>query len=180
MYFDDTEHSVSIAALPANSSPTTTTGSVVAGPSFHTFILPGETRIQASYTYEIDRTDSTFGNRTFYLNTFIANSITGSYSGTPSKYGLFDTQATVGSSTIDFAPSSSLKSGANNVNYTSTQIEDRQGIYALIHTTLAISNTAGSPGPAGTIKLKNFVFRTSRSVGSSISAPALPIGSEPA
>tara|TARA_R110002110_G_scaffold73910_1_gene195747 strand:- start:46 stop:2043 length:1998 start_codon:yes stop_codon:yes gene_type:complete len=180
VYFDDTEYSVSIAALPANSSPTTTTGSVVAGPSFHTFILPGETRIQASYTYEIDRTDSTFGNRTFYLNTFIANSITGSYSGTPSKYGLFDTQATVGSSTIDFAPSSSLKSGANNVNYTSTQIEDRQGIYALIHTTLAISNTAGSPGPAGTIKLKNFVFRTSRSVGSSISAPALPIGSEPA
>ena len=84
------------------------------------------------------------------------------------------------SSTIDSAPVSSLKSGANNVNYTSTQIEDRQGIYVLIHTTLAISNPAGSPGPAGTIKLKNFVFRTSRSVGSSTSAPTAPIGAEPA
>ena len=87
---------LSISILPANPSPTTTTGSVVAGPSFHTFILPGETRIQASYTYEIDRTDASTGNRTFFLHTFIANSITGSYSGTPSKYGLFDTQATVG------------------------------------------------------------------------------------
>ena len=173
VYFDDTEYSVSIAALPNQASPTTTTGSVVAGPSFHTFILPGETRIQASYTYEIDRTDSTFGNRTFSLNTFIANSITGSYSGTPSKYGLFDTQNSLGAGSIDFAPVSSLKSGANNVNYTSTQIEDRQGIYVLIHTTLSVT----SPGSlTGTIKLKNFVFRTSRSVGSSTSAPALPVG----
>ena len=176
VYFDDAEYSVSISALPIITTPTTTTGSVVAGPSFHTFILPGETRIQASYTYEIDRTDSTFGSRTFFLNTFIANSITGSYSGPPSKYGLFDTQASLGLPVqIDSAPPSSLKSGANNINYTSTQIEDRQGMYVLIHTTLSVSNPASL---TGTIKLKNFVFRTSRSVGSSTSAPAEPIGSQ--
>jgi hypothetical protein len=107
VYFDDTEYSVSISTLPDNSTPTTTTGSAVAGPSFHTFILPGETRIQASYTYEINRTDSEIGNRTFFLNTFIANSITGSYSGPPSKYGLFDTQASLGSAgSIAIAPPS--------------------------------------------------------------------------
>ena len=140
------------------------------------FILPGETRMQLSYTYEIDRTDATAGNKTFYLHSFIANSITGSYSGTPSKYGLFDSQSALGSgASIDFAPPTTLKSGANNRNITNTAIEDRQGYYVLIHTTLSVSNTTGA---TGTIKLKNFVFRTSRSVGSSTSAPAAPIGKE--
>lgn len=175
VYFDDTEYSVSIASLPDNATPTTTTGSAVAGPSFRMFILPGETRMQLSYTYEIDRTDATAGNKTFYLNSFIANSITGSYSGS-SKYGLFDTQSSLGTgASIDFAPPLTLKSGANNVNITNAAIEARQGYYVLIHTTLSISNTTGA---TGTIKLKNFVFRTSRVVGSSISAPAAPVGPE--
>ena len=175
VYFDDTEYSVSIASLPDNSTPTTTTGSAVAGPSFHMFILPGETRMQLSYTYEINRTDAIAGNKTFYLNSFIANSITGSYSGS-SKYGLFDTQSSLGTgASIDFAPPLTLKSGANNVNITNAAIEARQGYYVLIHTTLSISNTTGA---TGTIKLKNFVFRTSRVVGSSISAPAAPVGPE--
>ena len=176
VYFDDTEYSVSIAALPDNTTPTTTTGSAVAGPSFHMFILPGETRMQLSYTYEIDRTDATVGNKTFFLHPFIANSITGSYSGTPSKYGLFDNQSSLGpASSIDFAPPTTLKSGANNINITNTAIEDRQGYYVLVHTTLSVSNTTGA---TGTIKLKNFVFRTSRVVGSSTTAPAAPIGPE--
>lgn len=175
VYFDDTEYSVSIASLPDNATPTTTTGSAVAGPSFRMFILPGETRMQLSYTYEINRTDATAGNKTFYLNSFIANSITGSYSGS-SKYGLFDTQSSLGTgASIDFAPPLTLKSGANNVNITNAAIEARQGYYVLIHTTLSISNTTGA---TGTIKLKNFVFRTSRVVGSSISAPAAPVGPE--
>lgn len=175
VYFDNTEYSVSIASLPANATPTTTTGSAVAGPSFRMFILPGETRMQLSYTYEINRTDAIAGNKTFYLNSFIANSITGSYSGS-SKYGLFNTQSSLGTgASIDFAPPLTLKSGANNVNITNAAIEDRQGYYVLIHTTLSISNTTGA---TGTIKLKNFVFRTSRVVGSSISAPAAPVGIE--
>ena len=175
VYFDDTEYSVSIASLPDNATPTTTTGSAVAGPSFHMFILPGETRMQLSYTYEINRTDAIAGNKTFYLHSFIANSITGSYSGS-SKYGLFDTQSSLGGgASIDFAPPLTLKSGANNRNITIAAIEDRQGYYVLIHTTLSISNTTGA---TGTIKLKNFVFRTSRVVGSSISAPAAPVGPE--
>ena len=175
VYFDDTEYSVSIASLPDNATPTTTTGSAVAGPSFHMFILPGETRMQLSYTYEINRTDAIAGNKTFYLHSFIANSITGSYSGS-SKYGLFDTQSSLGGgASIDFAPPLTLKSGANNRNITIAAIEDRQGYYVLIHTTLSISNTTGA---TGTIKLKNFVFRTSRVVGSSTSAPAAPVGIE--
>ena len=175
VYFDATEYSVSIASLPDNGTPTTTTGSAVAGPSFRMFILPGETRMQLSYTYEINRTDATAGNKTFYLNSFIANSITGSYSGS-SKYGLFDTQSSLGGGvSIDFAPPVTLKSGANNRNITNAAIEARQGYYVLIHTTLSISNPTGA---TGTIKLKNFVFRTSRVVGSSTSAPAAPVGPE--
>jgi len=173
VYFDDTEYSVSIATLPDNGTPTTTTGSAVAGPSFHMFILPGETRMQLSYTYEIDRTDATAGNKIFYLHSFIANSITGSYSGTPSKYGLFDSQSALGGpASIDFAPPTTLKSGANNSNIATTAFTDRQGYYVLVHTTLSVSNTTGA---TGTIKLKNFVFRTSRIVGSATAPPAEPV-----
>ena len=173
VYFDDTEYSVSIASLPGTGTPTTTTGSAVAGPSFHMFILPGETRMQLSYTYEIDRTDATAGNKIFYLHSFIANSITGSYSGTPSKYGLFDSQSALGGpASIDFAPPTTLKSGANNSNIATTAFTDRQGYYVLVHTTLSVSNTTGA---TGTIKLKNFVFRTSRIVGSATAPPAEPV-----
>jgi hypothetical protein len=89
---------------------------------------------------------------------------------------LFDTQSSLGGgASIDFAPPLTLKSGANNRNITNAAIEARQGYYVLIHTTLSISNPTGA---TGTIKLKNFVFRTSRVVGSSTSAPAAPVGIE--
>jgi hypothetical protein len=106
VYFDDTEYSVSIAALPDNGSPTTTTGSAVAGPSFRTFILPGETRMQACHTHMKSIVLMLLlGIERFSLHPFIANSITGSYSGTPSKYGLFDTQSSLGpAGSIDLAP----------------------------------------------------------------------------
>ena len=171
LYFDQTEYSYDISTLPDNASPTTTTGSSVAGPSFHAFILPGETRIQVSFTYEINRTDGTAGNRTFQLNTFIMNSITGSYTGA-SVYGKFDSQNSLSNTIIDtVAPGPILASGAKTVNYSNSAIANRQGIYVLIHTTISVSNIGSL---TGTIKLKNFVYRASRSVGSSI-APA-PIG----
>jgi hypothetical protein len=173
VYFDQSEYSINIADLPANATPTTTTGSNVAGPSFHMFILPGETRMQVSYTAEIDYTSGT-ATKTFYLHTFIANAITGS-STTTNTYGKFDSQAAVDPSKTLLASVAvgDTRTGADTLEYTSNEITNRQGIYVLVHTTAAISSTAGTP--TGTIKLKNFVFRTSRKVGSAINPPPSPL-----
>jgi hypothetical protein len=172
VYFDQTEYTYSLASLPFSSSGIT--GSSYAGPVFETFILPGESRIQVSYTFQIDRTDVTFGNRTYILSAFIANSVTGSNVGLNS-YGIFtDSTLIPTGQTIATAPSASQRSGANTHGLIDTGdvISDRQGMYVLIHTMIRASSAASA---AGTLKLKNFVFRTSRDAGSSTTIPASPV-----
>jgi hypothetical protein len=139
------------------------------------FILPGETRMQVSYTAEIDYQTGT-GTKTFRLRTFIANAITGSTTLT-NTYGKFDTQSDLsifGQTILASTAVGDTRTGADTLEYTSNEIVNRQGIYVLVHTTVAISSTSGTP--TGTIKLKNFVFRTSRKVGSAIAPPLVPVG----
>ena len=171
VYFDQTEYTYSLASLPITSSGIT--GSSFAGPVFETFILPGETRIQVSYTFQLDRTDVPIGNKTYQLSAFIANSVTGSNVGLNS-YGIFTNSTLVPTAQIiTTAPSASQRSGANTHGLIDTGdvISDRQGMYVLIHTMIK----ASSIGSTGTLKLKNFVFRTSRDVGSSTTIPASPV-----
>lgn len=150
VYFDQTEYTYSLASLPTTSSGVT--GSGFAGPVFETFILPGETRIQVSYTFQIDRTDLTFGNTTCQLSAFIANSVTGSNVGLNS-YGIFTNSTLVAPDhNITTAPSASQRSGANTKGFIDTGdvISDRQGMYVLIHTMIKNSNLSST----GTLKLK--------------------------
>jgi hypothetical protein len=172
IYFDQTEYTYDIATLPITASGIT--GSVFAGPSFQTFILPGETRIQVSYTFQADRTDAVVGDKTYRLTAFIANAVSGSNVGLTS-YGIFTNSSTIQPAglTISTVPTTGKRSGANTQGFVDNGdvISDRQGMYVLIHTMIHVS----SAGTTGTLKLKNFVFRSSRTVGAITSTPSIPI-----
>ena len=178
VYFDQSEYTYAISNLPTTSSGIT--GSVFAGPSFHAFILPGESNMQISYTFECDRTDSVSGTRIISLQAFIANAITGSNTGLTS-YGKFNNQSNMATIPIVTIPSGSQRSGADTSELKggsgATTLTDRQGTYVLVHTMVRINSNPGTL--TGTFKMKNFVFRTSRSVGGSI-VPSLIIPSVPA
>jgi purine-nucleoside phosphorylase len=142
------------------------------GPTFETFILPGETNMQMSYTYSADRTDATVGNRSLRLSGFIANAISGSNTGLGS-YGKFNNQTNlVANNIIDTVGPTSASSGARTIEIkgTSSGVINSQGYYVLVHTMINVSNNTGL---TGSLKLKNFVFRTSRSVGGSLTQPAI-------
>jgi hypothetical protein len=170
VYFDPTEYTYSMSTLPTASSGVT--GSAFAGPTFKTFILPGETNMQMSYTYSADRTDATVGNRSLRISGFIANAISGSNTGLGS-YDKFNNQTNLASNNIiDTVGPTSTSSGARTVEIkgTSNGVINSQGYYVLVHTMINVSNNTSL---TGSLKLKNFVFRTSRSVGGSLSQPAV-------
>lgn len=177
VYFDQSEYTYDISVLPLTSSAYAT-GSIFSGPSFHAFLLPGETRLQVSFTFQLDRTDTTFGNRSFRFTPILMNAITGSTIGNAvpglTSYGIFNNPGILSSQTFLTAPSSSQFSGAVTLGYldNSQIISDRQGMYVLIHSIISISSNLSN---VGTLKLKNFVFRSSRDVGSVINIPANPI-----
>ena len=177
VYFDQNEYTFNLANLSGSSPvlPTFTTSSILSGPSFQAFILPGETRLQVSFTWQIDRTDNTgLANKTFNLYTTIMNAVTGSNVGLTS-YGIFESGSTFASpiTLASGVPQNSQRSGAVTGNYgsiTETALTDRQGYYVLIHTSIVY--TGLTLGLTGTLKMKNFVFRTSRIAGSSIQPAA--------
>jgi hypothetical protein len=180
VYFDQSEYTFNLANISGSSPlPTFTTGSVLSGPSFHVFILPGETRMQMSCTWQIDRTDTSgLGNRSFNVYATVMNAVTGSYTGLTS-YGIFNSGSTF-TSPINLAgttvPQNSQRSGAVTGLYggiSDLTLTNRQGYYVLVHTSIVYSS--GTAALSGTLKLKNFVFRTSRTVGGSILAPAIPV-----
>jgi len=180
VYFDQSEYTFNLANISGSSPlPTFTTGSVLSGPSFHVFILPGETRMQMSCTWQIDRTDNIgLPNKSFNVYATVMNAVTGSYTGLTS-YGIFNSGSTF-TSTINLAgttvPENSQRSGAVTGLYGSisdSTLTNRQGYYVLVHTSIVYSGP--TQALSGTLKLKNFVFRTSRTVGGSILAPAYPV-----
>ena len=169
VYFDPTEYTYNMATLPTSASGIT--GSTFAGPTFETFILPGETNMQMSFTFSADRTDLIFGNRSLLLSGFIANAISGSNIGLGS-YDKFNNQSNlVAGQLIATVAATSSFSGAQTVEIkgTANGMINSQGYYVLVHTMIYVTTNTGL---TGTLKLKNFVFRTSRSVGGSLSQPA--------
>ena len=165
VYFDQTEYTYDMATLPTSASGIT--GSAFAGPVFETFILPGETNMQMSFTFSADRTDSSPSNRSLRLSGFIANAISGSNTGLDA-YGKFDNQKDLAyNQLISSNAATSSWSGAKTIEMkgTTNSIINSQGYYVLVHTMIYVSNNTGL---TGTLKLKNFVFRTSRPIGASI------------
>jgi hypothetical protein len=100
---------------------------------------------------------------------FINNTVT-------SNYDVYNNEIAISNATISGTPPGTYSSGVRNLNFTSTEIEDRQGMYCQIRSVIYIQGT--STQPTATIKLKGFVYRSSRSVGSSTTAPANPIREE--
>jgi hypothetical protein len=176
IHFDDTEINIDMSNLPDTSAgATAVTGSNVAGPLFHTFILPGETDLQMSFTYKLDRTDTVSGNKTLRLHTFIASAVTGSTAAVAASndflsYGIFDNITSLGSNIIvnhDAGGVSPDLSGAITVNIKDGSVlANHQGRYVLIFTTFS---TTFPGGVTGNLFLKNFVFRSGRVLGSKIS-----------
>ena len=143
VYFDQTEYTYNMSTLPTTASGVT--GSAFAGPTFKTFILPGETNMQMSYTYSADRTDATVGNRSLRLSGFIANAISGSNTGLGS-YDKFNNQTNLASNNIiDTVGPTSVSSGARTVEIkgTSSGVINSQGYYVLVHTMINVSNNTG-------------------------------------
>jgi hypothetical protein len=107
------------------------------------------------------------------------NAVTGSNTGLTS-YGIFDSGSTftaLAGLTPGTVPQNSERSGAVTALYGSTTdltLTERQGFYVLIHTSVGYSGATAAL--TGTLKLKNFVFRTSRVVGGSIDRTLIPGG----
>jgi hypothetical protein len=165
VYFDKDETNIDLSTIGGSSNAATAS-------VFQTYILPGETRCQMSCTYEINNTTGT--SATIVAQGYISSASLGPTTGA-SSYGLFENGAAMNSSTtpIGTVPAGTIESGAVNKELVSgNNFANRQGMYVQIH--LIVYTTAA--GKTGTLKLKNFVFRTSRVVGGSITTPSNPIG----
>ena len=89
-------------------------------------------------------------------------------------YGAFQDNESIGNAFVvgTSVAAGAIESGAQTTEITSgNNFSNRQGMYVQIYLVVYTNATAAS----GTVKLKNFVFRTSRSVGSSIIPPASPV-----
>ena len=163
VFYDKTETSLDLANI--NGVALEETGSV-----FQTFLLPGETNVLMSCTYEVDNTAAS-GNEVTSVRSraFIQSASLGPSTST-NIYGAFDTTSQLGSTvnitTTDVDGGDTL-SGAVNVSYSGNQVAPRGGMYVQIHVAFHVTHTNS---PTGTLKLKNFVFRTSRALGSSTDA----------
>ena len=163
VYFNQTETSLNLASISGSAS-NAQTASV-----FQTFILPGETKCQVSFTYEINNTSAL--QPQLQMRAYIATASLGP-TGSSAYYGAFQDGTSLGNPIPigTSVPSASIKSGAQNSEVTlGTTFATKQGMYAQIY---LVAYTTSSP--TGTLKMKNFVWRTSRSVGGSTTTPAIP------
>lgn len=167
-------------------SPTeisTTTGAIMGGEAngitssiFETFLLPGETRIQFSFMAELDNFAAlpAISANGVYIKHYIS---TGSYlaNNSISVYDVYNDEIAISPATtaIGGAIGGRYSSGARNFDLTGTAIEDRQGMYCRIRSVIYIIGS--SPSTTATVKFKSFVYRASRNVGGSTTAPPTPI-----
>ena len=141
---------------------------------FETFILPGETSLQASFMYEFTPFASATGilRSTWYIQ---YASITGS--GTTTGYDLWSTPEQISNVTqISNIPTVAPDGGARNLLITagaySTTFENYQGRYVRIYMIVERSSAWVS---GDILKFKGFVYRTSRLIGSSVNPLPNPI-----
>lgn len=149
----------------------TYTGDLTTSPQtasiFETFILPGETRMQVSYMYEFTPAASSLGSlqAEWYIQ---SASYTGSV-GTTTGYNSWSTPQSI-SSTMQITPINSvaIEGGARNSIITNgagiTTFTNHQGLYVRVY---MIVNRTTNGNAGDVLKLKSFVYRTSRAVGGS-------------
>ena len=168
VYFNQAETVLDLSAIDGGSINAQTAS------AFQTFILPGETRCQVSFTYEINNTSAS--TISVSARAYIASASLGPIIGS-SGYGAFQDNSALGS---PFALGTTVFAGVTESGAQTTEVlvggggdvfTDRQGMYVQIY--LVVYST--QPSITGTVKLKNFVWRTSRVVGGSTTVPAIPI-----
>lgn len=163
VYFNQTETSLNLASIGGGA------GNAQTASVFQTYILPGETKCQVSFTYEINNTSAI--QPSLQMRAYIATASLGP-TGSSAYYGAFQDGTSL-SNPIAIGisvPSASIKSGAQTSEVTAgTTFATKQGMYAQIY---LVAYTTSSP--TGTLKMKNFVWRTSRSVGGSTTTPTIP------
>ena len=169
VYFDRDEY---VYNGPGNLTNNPQTASI-----FETFILPGETRMQVSFMYEFTPALTSLG--TLRAEFYIQSASVTSSTGTTTGYNLWSTpQDLLGGGFINITTIASVatEGGSRTSTITSgpgiTTFENHQGYYVRIYM-IVYRTTNGNA--ADLLKLKNFVYRTSRLVGSSTSPPASPI-----
>ena len=169
VYFDRDEY---VYNGPGNLTNNPQTASI-----FETFILPGETRMQVSFMYEFTPAVNAIGSlrAEFYIQSASVTSSTGTTTG----YNLWSTpQDLLSGGFINITPIDSVatEGGSRTSSITAgpgiTTFENHQGCYVRIYM-IVYRTTNGNAGDL--LKLKNFVYRTSRLVGSSTSPPQQPI-----
>ena len=144
---------------------------------FETYILPGETRMQVSFMYEFTPAATATGSlqADWYIQ---SASFTGSV-GTTTGYDSWSNPQSIANN-IQITPINSVatEGGARISTITNgagaTTFENHQGYYVRIYM-IASRTTNGNAGDV--LKLKSFVYRTSRVVGGSTVPPAAPIRS---
>jgi hypothetical protein len=164
VYFNQSETSLDLSLID-NGATNAQTASV-----FQTYILPGETKCQVSFTYEINNTSG--AAVTCQMRAYVSTASLGPIVGS-GYYGAFQDDASIGNPIAigTSVPATTIESGAQTSEVTvSTTFAERQGMYAQIYLVAYTSATAAT----GTLKMKNFVWRTSRVVGGSTITPALP------
>lgn len=164
VYFNQSESLLDLALI--DGGPTNAQTASV----FQTYILPGETKCQVSFTYEIANTGSS--SVTCNARAYIATASLGPTAGS-GYYGAFQDGASIGNPFAigNAVLAATTESGAQTTEVTiGNNFANRQGMYAQIYL-VVYTNTAVA---AGTLKMKNFVWRTSRVVGGSTTTPALP------
>ena len=142
---------------------------------FHTYLLPGETDIQYSYTLEIDNSAYPSSiNTSFTIKHYIATASMYTYNDTISYYNTFQDYSAISAENISpLVSANKISSGIRNRNMNSIAIQNRQGMYCQIYSVIYFNLSAATNA---TIKLRNFVYRSSRSQGASITTPTVPIG----
>jgi hypothetical protein len=168
VYFDQTEYTYDLNTIFGVSN-------AASASIFQTFILPGETNCQISFTYEVITTAAATAPVTVLYIPNISSASLGPVTGTPSAYGQFVDNTAFGNP-YAFASAVAInttQSGAINRELKiGDTFADYQGMYVQIFLEIY---TASTGTPQGTLKMKNFVVRTSRNVGSSTTPPPLPI-----
>jgi hypothetical protein len=144
---------------------------------FETFILPGETRMQTSFTCEF--TNAAAGSRTLLAQWFIQSASITSDSGTNTGYDSWSTPQQIKGDTIILSntPAGQTRGRSFNGSITTgggiTTFESHQGKYVRVY--MVVWNFATGDA-SDIVNLNRFVYRTSRIVGSSTEALPAPIG----
>jgi hypothetical protein len=167
VYFDRTEYSHT-----GNLTSSPQTASI-----FETFILPGETNLQASLMYEFENNSGT-ANGALQAQWYIQSASVTASVGTTTGYDEWSSPTALSPgavpiTSINSATLGSIEGGSISKNISSGDVfGDHQGYYVRIYM-IAQRTTAGNASDV--LKLKGFVYRTSRTVGSSVGPKDNPI-----